>query len=140
MIRLLLAYSFKYKKDNRQIVFFVRVIVVSSSSRKGCEQEKWSFPMKTWFTVTECPWKYQNDLKSNVKKEKSELSDKIGQLKKQSLDGKFYREDIDDTKKQSLGCTPIFIRMRNFQIMPTNQRATKSTRPTRKDSLCILSP
>jgi hypothetical protein len=43
--------------------------------------------------------KYWNDLKRRLKKEGSELSEKIGQLKMQSADGKFYSTDIADTEQ-----------------------------------------
>jgi len=43
--------------------------------------------------------KYWNDLKSKLKKEGSELSEKIGQLKMQSADGKFYKTDAADTEQ-----------------------------------------
>lgn len=43
--------------------------------------------------------KYWNDLKRKLKKEGSELSEKIGQLKlKSSKDGKIYLTDVLDTK------------------------------------------
>lgn len=42
--------------------------------------------------------KYQNDLKIRLTNEGSELSDKIGQLKMQSTDGKYYNTDVLDTK------------------------------------------
>mgnify|MGYP007115154973 CR=1 FL=1 len=50
-------------------------------------------------TGTERPRKYWNDLKTKLKKEGSELSEKIGQLKMQSADGKFYNTDIADTEQ-----------------------------------------
>ncbi len=43
--------------------------------------------------------KYLNDLKTKLKKEGSELSEKIGQLKMQSADGKFYKTDVADTEQ-----------------------------------------
>ena len=43
--------------------------------------------------------KYWNDLKSKLKKEGSELSEKIGQLKLQSKDGKYYKTDVADTEQ-----------------------------------------
>jgi DNA-damage-inducible protein D len=43
--------------------------------------------------------KYWNDLKRKLQKEGSELSEKIGQLKMQSADGKFYKTDIADTEQ-----------------------------------------
>ncbi len=42
--------------------------------------------------------KYWNDLKFRLTNEGSELSDKIGQLKMQSEDGKYYNTDVLDTK------------------------------------------
>jgi len=42
------------------------------------------------------PRKYWNDLKTKLKNEGSELSEKIGQLKMQARDGKFYFTDILD--------------------------------------------
>jgi hypothetical protein len=48
---------------------------------------------------TDRPRKYWNDLKTKLKKEGSELSEKIGQLKMQSSDGKFYKTDVADTEQ-----------------------------------------
>lgn len=50
-------------------------------------------------TGTDRPRKYWNDLKSKLKKEGSELSEKIGQLKMQSNDGKFYKTDVADSEQ-----------------------------------------
>lgn len=50
-------------------------------------------------TGTDRPRKYWNDLKTKLKKEGSELSEKIGQLKMQSADGKFYKTDVADTEQ-----------------------------------------
>ncbi len=44
------------------------------------------------------PRKYWSDLKKKLKTEGSELSEKIGQLKMQSSDGKYYKTDVLDTK------------------------------------------
>lgn len=41
--------------------------------------------------------KYWNDLKIKLNKEGSQLSEKIGQLKLKSKDGKFYNTDVLDT-------------------------------------------
>jgi hypothetical protein len=49
-------------------------------------------------TGTERPRKYWNDLKNMLKKEGSEVSAKIGQLKMQASDGKFYKTDVADTE------------------------------------------
>lgn len=66
------------------------------------EQEKWFFSIIDVIqilTESERPRKYWGDLKSKLKKEGSELSEKIGQLKMQSSDGKFYKTDVADTEQ-----------------------------------------
>ncbi len=50
-------------------------------------------------TGTDRPRKYWSDLKAKLKKEGSELSEKIGQLKMQSSDGKFYKTDVANTEQ-----------------------------------------
>src|SRR3989337_4111489 len=47
---------------------------------------------------TDRPRKYWNDLKTKLKAEGSEVSEKIGQLKMQATDGKFYLTDAADTE------------------------------------------
>ncbi len=49
-------------------------------------------------TQTDRPRKYWDDLKRKLKLEGSQLSDKIGQLKMQASDGKFYLTDVADTE------------------------------------------
>lgn len=66
------------------------------------ESETWLFSVIDIIEVlteTERPRKYWNDLKSKLKMEGSELSAKIGQLKMQSADGKFYLTDVADTEQ-----------------------------------------
>ncbi|WP_136668841.1 BRO family protein [Flavobacterium sp. H122] len=66
------------------------------------EQEKWFVSIIDVIEVltdSERPRKYWGDLKSKLKKEGSELSEKIGQLKMQSPDGKFYKTDVADTEQ-----------------------------------------
>ena len=66
------------------------------------ELEKWYFSIVDVIEVltdNERPRKYWSDLKSKLKKEGSELSEKIGQLKMQSSDGKFYKTDVADTEQ-----------------------------------------
>ncbi len=66
------------------------------------EQEKWYFSIVDIvevLTETDRPRKYWSDLKSKLKKEGSQLSDKIGQLKMVAADGKFYKTDIADTEQ-----------------------------------------
>lgn len=50
-------------------------------------------------TETDRPRKYWSDLKSKLKKEGSELSENIGQLKIKSSDGKYYKTDVADTEQ-----------------------------------------
>ncbi len=47
---------------------------------------------------TNRPRKYWNDLKQKLLVEGSQLSEKIGQLKMKSSDGKYYNQDVLDTK------------------------------------------
>ena len=65
-------------------------------------QEKWFFSVIDIIEVltgTDRPRKYWSDLKTKLKTEGSELSEKIGQLKMQSEDGKFYLTDVADTEQ-----------------------------------------
>ena len=70
--------------------------------RKVLHKDEW------WFSVidvvevlsgTDRPRKYWSDLKVKLKEEGSELSEKIGQLKLQSSDGKFYNTDVANTEQ-----------------------------------------
>lgn len=66
------------------------------------EQEKWYFSIIdviVALTGNERPRKYWNDLKTKLLREGSQLSDKIGQLKMQSSDGKWYTTDVADTEQ-----------------------------------------
>ena len=66
------------------------------------DQEKWYLSIIDVIEVltnTDRPRKYWSDLKAKLKKEGSELSEKIGQLKMQSPDGKFYKTDVADTEQ-----------------------------------------
>lgn len=65
-------------------------------------QEKWYISIVDVIEIltgTDRPRKYWSDLKAKLKKEGSELSEKIGQLKMQSADGKFYLTDVADTEQ-----------------------------------------
>ncbi len=65
------------------------------------EKELWYFSVMDIIQIlaqTDRPRKYWNDLKNKLKKEGSELSEKIGQLKMQASDGKFYLTDVLDTE------------------------------------------
>ncbi|WP_298394266.1 Bro-N domain-containing protein [Flavobacterium sp.] len=69
----------------------------------------WDVDQEKWFvsiidvievlTETDRSRKYWSDLKSKLKKEGSQLSENIGQLKMQSSDGKFYKTDVADTEQ-----------------------------------------
>lgn len=66
------------------------------------DNQKWYFSIidvVEVLTESNRPRKYWNDLKSKLKNEGSELSEKIGQLKMQSSDGKFYDTDVADTEQ-----------------------------------------
>ncbi len=66
------------------------------------EEEKWYFSIIDVIqilTKSERPRKYWSDLKSKLKKEGSELSEKIGQFKLKSEDGKMRITDIADTEQ-----------------------------------------
>jgi len=66
------------------------------------DDEKWYFSIIDVIEVltgTDRPRKYWSDLKAKLKKEGSELSEKIGQLKLESSDGKFYNTDVADTEQ-----------------------------------------
>ena len=66
------------------------------------DQEKWYISIVDVIealTNSDRPRKYWSDLKSKLKKEGSELSDKIGQLKMQAPDGKMRITDVGDTEQ-----------------------------------------
>ena len=85
-------------KKSKQIAIFE-----GSQIRRHWDEEKelWYFSVMDIIQIlaqTERPRKYWNDLKNKLKKEGSELSEKIGQLKMQANDGKFYLTDVLDTE------------------------------------------
>lgn len=66
------------------------------------DQEKWYVSIVDVIEIltgSDRPRKYWSDLKSKLIKEGSELSEKIGQLKMQAADGKFYNTDVADTEQ-----------------------------------------
>jgi hypothetical protein len=66
------------------------------------QQEKWYFSIIDvieTLTGTDRPRKYWSDLKTKLKREGSQLSDIIGQLKIKSSDGKSYKTDVADTEQ-----------------------------------------
>jgi hypothetical protein len=65
-------------------------------------EEKWYFSVVDVveiLTGTDRPRKYWSDLKSKLSNEGSELSEKIGQLKMESKDGKLRETDVADTEQ-----------------------------------------
>lgn len=66
------------------------------------EQEKWFISIVDVIEVlteTDRPRKYWSDLKAKLKKEGSQLSEKIGQLKMPAEDGKMRMTDVADTEQ-----------------------------------------
>ncbi len=66
------------------------------------EKERWYISVIDVIEVltgTDRPRKYWNDLKTKLKKEGSELSEKIGQLKMVAPDGKMRLTDVADTEQ-----------------------------------------
>jgi hypothetical protein len=66
------------------------------------EKQKWFFSIIDVIEIltgTDRGRKYWNDLKTKLKKEGSELSEKIGQLKMQAADGKSRMTDVADTEQ-----------------------------------------
>lgn len=66
------------------------------------DEEKWYFSIIDVIealTGTDRPRKYWSDLKSKLRKEGSELSEKIGQLKMSAEDGKMRMTDVADTQQ-----------------------------------------
>ena len=71
-------------------------------SHWDAEEEKWYFSVVDVIEVltdTDRPRKYWSDLKAKLKKEGSELSDFIGQLKIEAEDGKMRETDVADTEQ-----------------------------------------
>jgi len=85
--------------------------------RKTIHKSEWWFSVIDVIEVltgTQRPRKYWNDLKKKIKKEGyNELSDKIGQLKLMSSDGKFYVTDCVKT----MGPFLFFMKNRNGPII-----------------------
>jgi len=85
------------KKDNSIILFHEKQV------RRNWDEknELWYFSIVDIIEVLTGnirPRKYWNDLKKKLTIEGSQLSEKIGQLKMQSSDGKFYKTDVLDTE------------------------------------------
>ena len=74
------------------------------------EQEKWYISVidvVEVLTDSERPRKYWDDLKRKLRAEGSELSEKIGQLKLQSSDGKYYKTDVADAEQLFRLISPV---------------------------------
>ena len=85
------------KKDSIQVFEDSAIRTVWDS-----EKEKWYISIvDVIFVLTESkrPRKYWSDLKSKLKKEGSELSEKIGQLKMKASDGKLRPTDVADPEQ-----------------------------------------
>lgn len=70
-------------------------------SHWDADKEEWYFSVIDIIQVltgNDRPRKYWSDLKNKLKREGSQLSDKIGQLKMPSADGKSYLTDVADTE------------------------------------------
>lgn len=68
----------------------------------NAEEEKWYFSIVDVvgaITDSDRPRKYWSDLKAKLEIEGSQLSEKIGQLKMKSSDGKMYLTDVADTEQ-----------------------------------------
>jgi hypothetical protein len=66
------------------------------------EREKWYISIIDVIEVlteTDRSRKYWSDLKTKLKKEGSQLSENIGQLKMKATDGKFYKTDVADAEQ-----------------------------------------
>jgi hypothetical protein len=85
------------KKDSSIIIFNQKQV------RRSWDEEKelWYFSVVDVIEIltnNKRPRKYWNDLKKKLVEEGSQLSEKIGQLKLESSDGKKYLTDVLDTE------------------------------------------
>jgi len=95
------------KKENKSIVIFG-----SQSVRRDWDdkKEEWYFSVIDVIRIltgNERPRKYWNDLKTKLKQEGSEVSEKIGQLKMIAPDGKMRLTDVADTETALRLINPI---------------------------------
>ncbi len=85
------------KKDSSIIIFNQKQVRRTWDG----EKELWYFSVVDVIEIltdTQRPRKYWNDLKKKLSEEGSQLSEKIGQLKMKSSDGKSYLTDVLDTE------------------------------------------
>ncbi len=90
-------YNSIVKKESTIILFNQKKVRRHWDSKK----EMWYFSVidvVEILTGSDRPRKYWNDLKTLLLREGSELSDKIGQLKMLSSDGKYYLTDVGNTE------------------------------------------
>lgn len=86
------------KKSKKQVAIFEGKKIRRHWDEK---MELWHFAIMDVIKIlaqTDRPRKYWNDLKTKLRTEGSEVSEKIGQLKMQASDGKFYLTDAADTE------------------------------------------
>jgi prophage antirepressor-like protein len=86
----------KENNNQKQIAIFEEKEV-----RRVWHNKQWYFSVIDIVAIlsgSERPRKYWDDLKRKLKEEGSELSEKIGQLKLEASDGKFYPTDVSDLK------------------------------------------
>lgn len=90
--------GYKYNMNNKYLAIFE-----GNQIRRFWDEDKelWYFSVVDVISVltgSDRPRKYWNDLKVKLKNEGSQLSEKIGQLKFLSKDGKYYLSDAADTE------------------------------------------
>lgn len=88
----------KNKKIQKNIL---PVVFEKKEVRRVWHNEEWYFSVIDVISILSAsnrPRKYWDDLKRKLKEEGSELSDKIGQLKLPSSDGKSYYTDVSNLK------------------------------------------
>ncbi len=88
----------KRQNNQKSIVIFENIPVRRVWVKK---EEKWYFSIIDIISIlTQSPRsrKYWNALKTRLKREGSELSQKVGQLKLESKDGKKYKTDVADAE------------------------------------------
>jgi hypothetical protein len=86
------------KKENAVRIFEQKLV----RTHWDAEKEVWYISVIDVIEVltgTDRPRKYWNDLKFKLKKEGSELSEKIGHLKMPAPDGKMRLTDVADTEQ-----------------------------------------
>ncbi len=88
----------KNQKTNTKIILFNENNIRRAWNENNSDWDYSVVDVVAILSGSSQPRKYWNDLKKKIYLEGSELSDKIGQLKLKSSDGKFYSTDVLDTK------------------------------------------